>query len=659
MASPDLDARLRTFAGSCVALAIALALCSASCRPPNDTVGQTGDVTAANDCDENLEHDSLPEFARKCTAAIGVDVPGFDCDSGTPVPENHLTGSYPTAMCDAPNVLNGECDPGSRFQVLKQTADVSIVAHCRKKGLASGKYGDIAVIQYNQKDGATCFYQALGNLDHNVTAPRDGNGPGKFPWKDPKDTAAIQCVQCHDNGPFVRSPYLAQLRGEPTNRLPGTNPGSGPWDHRFSWNKTIPYMFIGNDFQSWKAYSLSITGTGSGCLGCHRLGLSSVQGSYLLGAGTAQNLGLIATAMTQAHKNPHSNDAPIWMTPGQITYSAANETEAKAAAACAAKIVARGNDPNAPNPPAGCQATLFAHGNTCRSGPITAVINGATQSTPTNRVDVTVDLGACQNPADCPPGFCYWKTLHGPFWQTAAFNIPIGDPNYRGSYARIFGENGIWKARSGTDSTGGPPSAPPGGTAECTRFNEIVAVPDQNKCFANQFTVFDKDGTVATATTNATVAGATTANVLSGFIGNVAQANTGTLRDTPDFLRVSESNATINLSYAHATPPPSPLKPGPLTGEAWIDGCQGWTADYVVKDVHSTGDVLLVPAAQTPNVRCFITGITGAWSSTQNGGTVQPFAEIYIANNKDTRLRVSPASGSDRVGAYASCIRLK
>jgi len=80
------------------------------------------------------------------------------------VPETNLTGGgWPNGFCDAPNVLNGACDPGSRFQVLKETNDVAIVGHCRKHGHADHEYGDIAVIQYNKKNGAICFYQALAD----------------------------------------------------------------------------------------------------------------------------------------------------------------------------------------------------------------------------------------------------------------------------------------------------------------------------------------------------------------------------------------------------------------------------------------------------------------------------------------------------------------
>jgi hypothetical protein len=220
------------------------------------SIGQTGTSTA-DICATDQKSDTLQEFAKKCADAVGEPVPEFNCDEGTVVPETHLTGgSYPNGVCDAPNVLNGACDPGSQFQVLKETPDVAIVGHCRKKGNADHEYGDIAVIQYNKKNGAICFYQALANdpphlndppqtfpLPAKVTAPSEGNGPGKFPWLDPVKTAGINCVRCHDNGPFIRSPYLAQLRNEPKNRLPGTNEASDamhPWDHRFTWNQTLP-----------------------------------------------------------------------------------------------------------------------------------------------------------------------------------------------------------------------------------------------------------------------------------------------------------------------------------------------------------------------------------------------------------------------------------
>jgi hypothetical protein len=106
-------------------------------------------------------------------------MPAFDCETGTSVPGQ---GNVPAGnQCDRPNVLNHECDPGSRFQVLPGgTADAVAVAHCRKVGLpiAGSTYNDIAVIQYNKQNGAVCFYQALTNLPSQNSEPSAARRPG-------------------------------------------------------------------------------------------------------------------------------------------------------------------------------------------------------------------------------------------------------------------------------------------------------------------------------------------------------------------------------------------------------------------------------------------------------------------------------------------------
>ena len=98
---------------------------------------------------------------------------------------------------------------------------------------------------------------------------------------------------------------------------------------------------------------------------------------------------------------------------------------------------------------------------------------------------------------------------------------------------------------------------------------------------------------------------------------------------------------------------------GPLKGNSWTNGCDAWTPVYEAKDIFSTSEVQLVSPAQSENVRCFITGIAGAWSSTRNYGMTQPFAEIFKGPANDIILRVAPATASDRIAAFASCIRVK
>jgi hypothetical protein len=309
--------------------------------------------------------DPLQDYAGLCNDAIGVPVPDFDCDAGTEVPGQGTTFNA-GSKCDQPNRLNRVCDPGSRFQVLTRTADVFTVAHCRKENGPAGDYGDIAVIQYSRKNGATCFYQALGNQHHGdlpggslapgadakpVKAPSKGSGA--FPWLSPSGTAGIGCGGCHDNGPFIRSPYLNQLKG--ANALPGSDD--------FSFNSDQHYAFVGDAFKNWKAFSVTV---GNECTSCHRLGVNNI----LAGQGTALDFGLRATAASEDSKigptlgtcgttaNPiNTCPSPIWMppVPMQVEFSTTHAAAAKAVHDCALRL-GENPLPNAAN----CTIKLFA-----------------------------------------------------------------------------------------------------------------------------------------------------------------------------------------------------------------------------------------------------------------------------------------------------------
>ena len=267
--------------------------------------------------------ETLEIYAQKCDAEMGgVTVTDFNCDSGAEVPMTNFNPA--TGSCDEPNRLNEVCDPGSRFQVLANTPNVHIVAHCRKKGLGAGRFGDIAVIQYNRTTGATCFYQALGDLPGEVKAP--SKGIGAF-WHTPEKTAAIQCVHCHDNGPIIRSPYLAQLKTGP-NALPGAT------DTTFN-SKNQPYRFVGEDFATWKVYRVEVDN--NLCISCHRLGVSNLSSGV---RGTAIDFAVRATgpAGTEPHKNPLSASSPIWMPPSHVFFDQNNANAAKQIHDCAVRI---------------------------------------------------------------------------------------------------------------------------------------------------------------------------------------------------------------------------------------------------------------------------------------------------------------------------------
>ena len=285
--------------------------------------------------------DALQDYAGQCDAAVGATVPDFDCDAGTEVPVTNPTFGPGNIVnrCDRPNRLNQECDPGSKFQVLTNNTNATVVGHCRKRNLGPGEFADIAVIQYNKTNGATCFYQALGTLPGKVKAP--SKGTGAWPWISPSGTAGIGCGGCHDNGPLIRSPYINQVTGP--NALPGSTD--------VTFNSTQPYSFVGADFASWKAYKVEVAN--NECIGCHRLGVNNVRA----GQGTALDFGIRATAASEPEKNPPSAASPIWMPPApvQTAFSQTHANSAKAIHDCAARV----NENPLPNT-SSCKITLFA-----------------------------------------------------------------------------------------------------------------------------------------------------------------------------------------------------------------------------------------------------------------------------------------------------------
>jgi hypothetical protein len=301
--------------------------------------------------------DELQDYAQQCNAAIGASatVRDFDCDAGTEVP-GQGSAFAPDARCDEPNRLDKKCDPGSRFQVLTRTADAYVVAHCRKKGNKDGEYGDIAVIQYSRKNGATCFYQGFGTLPGQVKAP--SKGQSAWPWFSPSSAASVGCGGCHDNGPFIRSPYINQVKDQ--NALPGSA--------EFDFNRNQPYAFVGKDFVSWKAFKVEIAG--NECNSCHRLGVNNIPVhtfpcSPNNHCGTALDFAERATSADEkseedqrdAHKNPPSAASPIWMppVPVQTSFNQAHANSAKAIHDCALRL----QENPLPNTDA-CRITRFA-----------------------------------------------------------------------------------------------------------------------------------------------------------------------------------------------------------------------------------------------------------------------------------------------------------
>jgi hypothetical protein len=268
-----------------------------------------------------VQAEPLHEYAQACDTATQATMTGFDCMSGQEIPMTGQAGGD----CDKPPYLpSATCRKGSRLGVQPGTpADTAIVWLCRKKQVVepgSAVFDDIAAIQTNFKNGATCFFQRLeaGGVDGSkVPAPiSDKSG---F-WFEPKRVREEECASCHDSG-LLRTPYLTQVVVDGHQLLPTRR-------------HTTNYWFVGQDLAEWngKVFKINDTKSPKNCTKCHAMGANTIDPDY----GTSTWLGLMATG---AHKtpflNPPHDGRAFWMSPKLHQPKPEDQEAARRMAACA------------------------------------------------------------------------------------------------------------------------------------------------------------------------------------------------------------------------------------------------------------------------------------------------------------------------------------
>jgi hypothetical protein len=233
--------------------------------------------------------ETLFEYGRQCAAQIS-EIPAFNCMAGEEIPitvDGKPVPPQPApARCDRPSLLpqhdagsQGQCVPGSRALVLRDDKTAQISAICRKqvaRAAGSPLFDEINVISHSLKDGKTCWFTAKAKAPLTEAAGIDGRAvpspstlarkavpagalPADKVWLTPAQVAGTQpaCINCHDSGPFMYSPYIAQ-----TTQLPGDPFG------------LYQPKAIGEDFKrAWaKLNAFGITTRGNTCTACHRMG---------------------------------------------------------------------------------------------------------------------------------------------------------------------------------------------------------------------------------------------------------------------------------------------------------------------------------------------------------------------------------------------------
>lgn len=309
--------------------------------------------------------ETLADYGRQCAQQI-AEIPAFSCMAGEEIPITVDGRSVPPqpapATCDRPSLLpqgdaQSPCVPGSRALVLRDDKAAQVSAICRKqlaRPAGSPLFDEINVISHSLKDGKTCWFTAKAALPLREDRGIDGRwvpSPSLLPrslqprtpdgtrpavaeqvWLSPREVARSQpaCISCHDSGPFMYSPYIAQ-----TTQLPGDAFG-------FYQPKAI-----GEDFkQAWaRLQAFGITTRGNACTACHRMGnMNSCQVAMQQSTGNAVQEG--GNAWSRRFPQSH------WMSPGNLHSRAQwdaqfSDSLQKLAACCA--------DPRGP----GCQVVDY------------------------------------------------------------------------------------------------------------------------------------------------------------------------------------------------------------------------------------------------------------------------------------------------------------
>ncbi len=271
-------------------------------------------------CSAAAQAETIYQYGAKCAAEV-TPIPAFSCMDESrgqliPITVNGVAPPVYTAnmSCDKPSLLpapepgaQGQCLPGTRALVLRDDAVAQISAICRKKvvrDINSVLFDEINVVAHNLTNGKTCWFAAKaaepltpgagidGRYVPSPTAAKALPPADKF-WQTPAKVAAATCVNCHDSGPYMYSPYMAQ-----TTKLP-SNP----------FGKYRPKA-VGADFQWWPE-AFGITTRGNTCTACHRMGnMNSC--NVALKQSTGQQASPSGDTWSQQFPQSH------WMSPGNL-----------------------------------------------------------------------------------------------------------------------------------------------------------------------------------------------------------------------------------------------------------------------------------------------------------------------------------------------------
>lgn len=184
------------------------------------------------------------EYMRACEAELG-EFPPFNCYEGVQIPIT-VTDSSGTRFvtreqdleegqkCDRPSRLSG-CVPYSYVGVKTNSRGSLFTFICRlyefrapigttSDGRPLVMFEDLGVIGHNPRSGASCFWAVPidGKLFDGTQIPRPGSDedasfyPERGFWYTLPALAGSGCTTCHDNDPYVQTPWVQQVKVVPS-----------------------------------------------------------------------------------------------------------------------------------------------------------------------------------------------------------------------------------------------------------------------------------------------------------------------------------------------------------------------------------------------------------------------------------------------------------
>ena len=243
--------------------------------------GKTGKASKPRGKDAGSKTHHFPEtafeYAKLVEPELGVP-PKVDLAKAIEIPVyvNGVKTLGELPECDNPTLLGKVTMSGSMIQRYegktaegKLLPDVVWVAFARHAG--NKLLGSVQMIGYHRKTGATAFFESCDALEPWVHAdPKTTRLTGVMPWiDDPKGfnrayrvPGDVQCVQCHQNEPFITDSFINAAK------IPGTDEPVIP-----ILDRDAPYYVIGGD--QWDMRTLHIQG--NACFDCHRVGMATVE----------------------------------------------------------------------------------------------------------------------------------------------------------------------------------------------------------------------------------------------------------------------------------------------------------------------------------------------------------------------------------------------